>query len=239
MMPVDYYLRPNKLGRDGKTFMANVISRGTMTEEDVIKQILYRGSTVTRADIISVLCDYHDCIEYYLQNGYNVKTPLANFSSSIRGIFKDNSDYYQNRRHKIYPVLNPGRRLLRFYRERMTAHIVRPNTNIPEISEFIDLNSGFRNSLVTAGGMGKINGRRLKIDSDSEYAGIFFIDQQRRTTKVQVIGTNAPSQLLFIIPANLEEGDYTLEVRGVIKNLRRSGRLSETLQVQNISNSNV
>jgi hypothetical protein len=232
-MPVDYYLRPNKLGKDGKTFMANVISRGAMAEEDVINQILDRGSTVTRADILSVLCDYYDCIEYFLQNGYNVKTPLANFSSSIRGIFRDSSDYYHEARHKIYPVINPGRRLSQFYRQRMKAHVVRPTANKPELSDFIDLSSGSRNSQVTAGGMGQIKGSRLKIDTDSDYAGIFFIDQQQQAIKVSVIGMNTPSQLLFAIPANLDEGMYSIEVRTVTKNVPRSGILSETLRVHN------
>lgn len=78
-MPVNYYLRPNKLGKDGKTYMANVISTGTVGPEDIIKEMLRRGSTVTRADIVSVLSDYHDSIESFLHNGANVKHPWQIF----------------------------------------------------------------------------------------------------------------------------------------------------------------
>ncbi len=183
-MAVNYYLRQNKLGKDGKTYMANVISRGTFEHDYIIEVMLTRGSTVTRADILSVLSDYHDTIESFLQNGYNVKTPLANFSSSIRGIFNDYGEYYQEGRHKIYPVINPGKRLLRFYRERMKAHIVRPNQNIPRLNSFTDIVSGSKSKWITPGSMAEITGSLLKIDKESDTSGIFFINQKHERIKV-------------------------------------------------------
>ncbi len=80
--------------------------------------------------------------------------------------------------------------------------------------------------------MAKIEGHRLKIDNQSEKSGIYFINDRHEKMKVEVIGMNTPSQLLFLIPASLPNGTYTLEIRTVIKNAERSSQLSESLVVK-------
>jgi hypothetical protein len=229
-MAVNYYLRPNKLGQNGRHYMANVISNNSVELEEIVEEILRRGSTVTRADVMSVLTEYHNVIEYYLQSGSNVRTPLVNFSSSIGGIFNFPTDHYDPARHVIRPVTNPGRRLQGFYRDHMSANLVEPRMNIPHPEVFKDVVSGERNGSVTPLGMAKLLGRRLKINGREDGAGIFFIDGGGREIPVTFIGQNYPSELIFTIP-RLSPGHYSLEIRTHLKKLLRRGRLQERLYV--------
>ena len=229
-MAVNYYLRQNKLGQNGRHYMANVISSNSVELGDIVEEILRRGSTVTRADIMSVLTEYHSVIEFYLQSGSNVRTPLVNFSSSIGGIFTHPSDNFDIGRHNIRPVTNPGKRLLGFYRNHMSAHLVEPRQNVPRPEEFKDVVSGERNGSITPGGMAKLLGRRLKINGRENGAGIFFINEGMGEIPVTFIGQNYPSELIFTIP-KLSPGHYVLEIRTHLKNLLRRGRLQERLYV--------
>ena len=68
--------------------------------------------------------------------------------------------------------------------------------------------------LVTPGGMGRLTGYRLKFDPTDPNQGIFFING--KTTQVAVVGKNDPSELMFLVPASLKPGDYSVEIRSAI-----------------------
>jgi hypothetical protein len=72
--------------------------------------MIEQGSTVVKADILSVLEDYHSAIENMVLEGMNVNTPGANYSVSIKGIFDGQADTYDPSRHQVSPSTNPGRR---------------------------------------------------------------------------------------------------------------------------------
>jgi hypothetical protein len=63
--------------------------------------------------------------------------------------------------------------------------------------------------------MGQLVGHRLKFDSQDPAQGIFFRAAAGGETRVAVVGQNVPTGLIFMIPAELDAGDYTLEVRAV------------------------
>jgi hypothetical protein len=64
------------------------------------------------------------------------------------------------------------------------------------------------------GGMGQITGYRLRFDPSDPTQGIFFVNGS--ATRVTVAGKNDPSELIFLIPASLTPGDYSLEVRSTM-----------------------
>jgi hypothetical protein len=181
---------------------------------------------------MSVLTEYHSVIEFSLQAGANVHTPLVNYSSSIGGIFTNPSDNFDPGRHAIRAVTNPGRRLVGFYRNHMSANLVEPRMNVPRPEVFKDVVSGERNGCITPGGLAKLLGRRLKINGREDGAGIFFINEEMGEIPVTFIGQNYPSELIFTIP-QLSSGHYVLEIRTHLKNLLRQGKLQERLYVLN------
>jgi hypothetical protein len=85
----------------------------------------------------------------------------------------------------------------------------------------------------TPGGMGQIEGHRLKFDPTDAAQGIFFIAADGTETQVAIVGRNKPADLMFMVPDTLTAGEYTLEVRATIHGSTdvRTGALEAPLTV--------
>jgi len=112
-MSINYVLHENNLTSDPDDYMALVQPVGTAELEDVIERIVAQGSTVTRADIVSVLEDYHTAIENLVLEGVNVNTPGANYRVSIKGVFTGLTDGFDPNRHQVRAIVSAGRRFRR------------------------------------------------------------------------------------------------------------------------------
>jgi hypothetical protein len=232
-MPVNYALFENNLTSDPDDYMAMVQPTGTAELEDVIERMIERGSTVVRADILSVLEDYHSAVENMVLEGVNVNTPGANYRVSIKGVFNGQADSFDPSRHQVRASVSPGRRFRRAVEE--NAQPVKQETVKPKPNplEYTDLNSGERNGVLTPGGMGQVVGHRLKFDPADAAQGIFFLAADGTETKVDVVGRNKPADLMFLIPGSLAAGNYTLEIRATVHDGEtvRTGALETPLTV--------
>jgi hypothetical protein len=232
-MPINYVLFENNLTSDPDDYMALVQPTGTADLEAVIERMIQQGSTVVKADILSVLEDYHSAIENMVLEGMNVNTPSANFGASVKGVFEGQADGFDPSRHQLTATVSPGKRFRKAIKERGQATKQEAVKPMPNLLEYTDLNSGERNSVLTPGGMGQVVGHRLKFDPADANQGVFFVAEGGGATKVDVVGRNKPGDLMFTVPAGLAAGDYTLEVRATIRGSEdvRTGALGATLTV--------
>ena len=74
--------------------------------------------------------------------------------------------------------------------------------------------AGFSPATGIAGRPFTVNGRMLKIAGTDSSVGITIIDSKEQTTPVDLnmLAVNNPSQLTFIVPAGLADGEYTLTI---------------------------
>ncbi len=232
-MSISYVLSENNLTDEPNSYVARVQPTGTAELDNVIARMIERGSTVTKADILSVLEEYYSAIESMVLEGVNVNTPLANYGASIKGIFNGATDSYDPSRHQVAGTVSPGKRYRKTIRERgqTTKREARKPTPNPVV--YVDVNSGERDSLLTPGGMGQIVGHRLKLDPADPAQGIFLIAANGIEARIPTVGKNTPSELMFLIPPVLPAGEYTLQVRAAIYDGEqvRNGTLSATLTV--------
>ena len=232
-MPIKYVLRENNLSDDPDDYMARVRHVGIARMETIIERMIQRGSTITRPDIVSVLEDYYAVIESLLLEGMSVTTPLDHFSLSVKGIFRGADDTFDPARHRLHATIVAGPRLRKALQEggeMVKEEMVKP---YPNLVDYLDLNSGERNGILTPGGMGRIIGHRLKFDPADPQQGIFFIAADGTETRVSVVGKNKPRELIFLVPEGLTAGEYRLEVRVLSRGKRErySGTLEATLGV--------
>ncbi len=103
-MPIQYILRENHLTPETDDYVASVISTRTLVLKDIIDHMVAQGSSITSADILSVLDNFQKTLESVLSEGANVKLPFANFSSSIKGKFVGMRDSFDHSRHQINPL---------------------------------------------------------------------------------------------------------------------------------------
>ncbi len=212
-MSIKYVLHENHLTPDPDDFRASVQATDTADQNDVVDRIIQQGSTVTRADIASVLEDRATAIENMVLEGRKVSTPLANFGASIKGVFNNPEDSFDPSRHQLVAIVGPGKRYRKALKDRGQTDKQESVQPTPNILSYFDINSDERNSVLTSGGMGRITGHRLKFDLADPEQGIFFTPSGGAPARVTRVGKNSPGELMFLVPDGLTAGDYELTVR--------------------------
>jgi hypothetical protein len=226
-MAIQYALFSNPLTPGDEDQRAIVQNRTSRTTEDVIEEIINRGSTITKAEALAVIEEYEACIARFVADGDRVNTSLMKISSSIAGIFAGKEDYFDEKRHKIKINVQSGPRLQKAIDETATQKVDGQERR-PQPNRLKDFTSGSINGELTAGGSAELYGTLLKHDPEDSAQGIFLIASDGTETHIEQVLKNQPSLLLFLIPDNMPSGEYSLEVRSVVRRTTelRRGRLS-------------
>ncbi|MDX1636774.1 MAG: DNA-binding domain-containing protein [Balneolaceae bacterium] len=231
-MSIKYSLVPNHLTDDPNDHMAIVQDQPARTIDDIIDRMVERGSTVTRADILSVIEEYQAVVASFLEEGDRINTPLFRTSASISGVFEDPTDRFERGRHYVRLNVNPGPRIAEIA-ETLSVEKVAADRTQPVLEQFKDFGSDTLNETVTPGNAAEISGSHLKVDTGDDDQGIFFIAGDGTETKVETIMRNMPANLIFMVPEGLASGEYELEVRARPRGHKdiRTGALESVLVV--------
>ena len=233
-MPLKFALFENHLTINPKGYVAFVQDLQSKTQDDVIDMMIGRGSTVTRAEALSVIEEFSSVIVQMVKDGYAINTPLFNFNPSIKGIFESTDQSFNPAVHSVKINITPGIRL-REVIPQVTVEKVKGISPKPDIEYLDDLGSHTRNLQLTPGNIARIRGSRLKFDETDTAQGIFLITMNGAEIKVTTVANNKPSQLDFLVP-ELASGEYKLEVRAIISKGKetKKGILTSTLTVAEI-----
>ena len=232
-MPVQYALYPNHLTESPNDHRAVVKHSKSLSREDIIDQMISRGSTVTRADALATLENYEAAITSALAGGHRVNTPLINYSLSIKGTFTDAQDYFNADRHNLHINCNCGKRLKKLSQQ-VSLERVDGKGYQPRLDQFRDLSTDTYDKWITPGGIAMLSGRYLGIDLADDRQGLFFVGPDNKNIRVEQLIRNKPSELIFTIPDTLSAKRYTLRVANKPKNTVeiRTGRLDADLFVE-------
>jgi hypothetical protein len=233
MAAIEYVIHKSTLSTLTDAYTASVCAGQPVDMEEIIERIAEHDSTVSKPDVLCVLEDFFSAVERFLIEGRNVNTPLASFRVSIKGLFNGLNDAFDPTRHRIVPRVSPGPRLRKVVDSRAEAlKQEEAGKRSPRPNEYVDVNTGAHDSTLTSGGMGQILGHRLSFDPADPQQGIFFVAADSSASRVQIVGRNRPSELMFTVPV-LAPGSYTLEVRAILNDNHevRSGRLEAALLV--------
>ena len=84
---ISYALRENLLTADPDDCMAQVVDARTYTQDDIIKEMVKRGTSLTEADIAAYQKLEQEVYKDIIASGGHLNTPLINTSFSITGVF--------------------------------------------------------------------------------------------------------------------------------------------------------
>ena len=213
-------------------YVARIKTLDAVKMRDLVDRIVANGSTVGRADILSVLEDYHTTITDLLMLGMSVITPTVCYRPGIKGTFTGLGDSFNPARHRIVPRLRAGALLkAKVVNEgRVTKDLVeRPR---PKVVEYLDLVSGTANQVLTPGEGAHLTGRLLRFDPADPEQGVFFVAVDGTRTRVERFLDIQPSKVILLAPT-LPAGDYKIEVNASFNDNGdlRSGRLETQLTV--------
>lgn len=231
-MPIKFSVQPNPVAPGPNDQSARVSTNATLTEEDIIKECLRRGTTLTEPDLRATLTLLFTVITDKVADGNSVVTRLANIRPSITGAFNSATDTFDSARHTKRATLSAGTML---YDKMQQAKVEKISVGIPspDLLQFLNVKSGTTNDLLTPGSIGQLVGSELKFNPANAEEGIYLTHETGTETKVTELAIRTEKKLLFTIPAALATGGYRIEVRkGYGKTATiRTGLLHEQLQI--------
>ena len=231
-----YSLRENLLTADPDDCMAQVQNVRSYSQDEIIDLMMRRGTTLTRADVAAVLQVYSEVVGEITADGCAVNTPLFNTGFSIAGVFTSMSDSFDKNRHTVSLNINAGTGLRDAVKSVKTEKTEGSNTD-PYITEATDVVSGVVNSVLTAGGILRLTGARLKFETADEAQGVFLMPETGDAVRCTVVAENKPARVMVMIPADIAAGTYYAEVRTKLLGNRqagktlKAGRFSKPLEV--------
>ena len=232
-MSIIYVLSENHLVDKSNAYMGRVTSKGTIDVQGLVDDILKHSNRLMPSDILPVLELYENAIINRLQAGYRVNTRLVNFGLSIQGTFNGPDDRFDASRHRLNITASATTVARRKLRADVQMKKGQAWDKMPNLESYFDFASQSRNRLLTPNNPGQLSGHRLKFDADDSTQGVFFIATSDGTaTRASLMIRNKPADLMFMVPAGLAAGEYTLEVRTALKQNRQGiGRLHHPLTI--------
>ena len=197
-MNPSYYIVENQM-TEPSSWTAIPAAIASLDKEALISEIINRGSTLTRTDILAVLNATEEVVVKASLNGMTVNLPLFNTMFSISGIFDGTGDFFDENRHKFNINLVKGV-LLRDAEKKSKLNKIQPPAEPTRIRELKDSVSQKVNECLTARGIVEIRGYNIKIEGDDPDCGLWFVPENGTQTKAKVIVENKPSKVYAMIP---------------------------------------
>jgi hypothetical protein len=233
---LQYTLVENLLTPAPNDFTAQPVNVRSHTLQEIFKRIDDRDTGLTYAQISAAVNEFIEEVYIITENGETVNTPLFNTLWSMPGIVEGAADPVDTKKHPAKINLYPGTGLREAARKVKTEKVLVPEP-APHILEVKDVVGGTVNENLTPGGVIQLRGGRLKFLPAEQNNGIFLVGEQGEEIKLSVIVENKPARLIAVMPNDVPQGDYFIEVRTsftssgkTLKSLKR-GRYNKILTV--------
>ena len=226
-MTLDFSLAENLMTPDPNDMMAQTANVTSFGINDIFRRILARnpglGLSQLKASFDEVV---EECCRI-TEEGAAFTTELVNAQPSIAGVFNGAADAFDPKRHRVKTNLTAGTRL-----KKATAAVktrkVQTAEPAPFIIEINDVVSNSVNEQITPGGVIQIRGGSLKLALANPENGVFLTDENGNTFKLNNIVENKPARIIVMIPSDIQQGTYTLEVRSSFINSAKEAKNIKT-----------
>jgi hypothetical protein len=209
---LQYNLIENFLTPAPNDYLAQPTNVRSYNLQEIYQRISARYPGLTPTQISAAVNEFFDELAAITENGETVTTPLFNTQLSMPGVYDSAMDTYDPKRHTVKININPGVRMREAVRKVKTEKVSVAEP-LPHILEVKDVSSDTINDVITPGGVVQLRGGKLKFLTDQPDNGIFMIGENGAETKLAVIVENKPARLIAVMPADIPQGEYFVEVR--------------------------
>ena len=173
-----------------------IVSLGTADKERIIAEMMDMNPGVEPEMMRLVLDLEKRAVKRLLLNGMRVNNGLFEAVPQCRGLVRGTA--WDPEANEIYVNFTQGKEL----REAIADVVV----------NVIGEKGAAMNA--TAGANLTLTGKNIKVVGDDPSVGITLTDSEGTETRIKAgaIGLNQPSKLIFLVPASLAAGDYTLTI---------------------------
>jgi hypothetical protein len=209
---LQFSLSENLLTLDTNDFIAVPANVRVYTFDEVLQRINNRYTGLTPTQLLAASKELFEEIGLIVENGDGVITPIVNIYPGMTGVYNGATDSFDPKRHRCRANLTAGTQLNAAVKKIKTEKIVVPEA-LPYILEVKDIVSGSVNEALTTGGVIQLRGCKLKLVPTLPDDGIYLTEENGTVTKLSILVENKPARLMAMIPADLPQGIYTLEVK--------------------------
>ena len=208
---IDYHLEETSL--PGKPHVARVQIYQKVSLDMLLDTVRRHGGVLISSETETALRNVFDEMMRQVKAGNKVVTPWFHLYPGIQGVFESEEDRYDDTRHQVVLKWQPG---ARWKMDITSAKVRRVDPKGPARPRpvSIDYRNNNKTRLVIAGRVASINGERLKIGNVADMRqGVFFInDLMEAPYRVEELITNEPKLLRFVVPEDIPEGMYEVQV---------------------------
>jgi hypothetical protein len=207
-----YNLIENLLTAIEGDYLAQPVNVRSYTLPEILQRITARYTGLTPTQISAAVAEFFTEIAMITEEGDTVNTPYINSQMSMPGVYKGAMDSYDPKRHSVKLNVNPGT-VLRDAARKIKTEKVTVAESLPHILEVKDVMSDTVNDLITPGGVVQLRGGKLRFLTDQPDNGIFLIHENGTEFKLVTIVENKPARLIAVLPTDLPQGEYFIELR--------------------------
>ncbi len=191
-----------------------VLTKRFLKEDDLIKIAVSRRTELNPSTLRAAIDILQEIAMEELLNGASVNFGPGIFKLAVNGAFAPENPEWNDEEHKIVLQVTPITKLSRKMKNiEVKVRGMAPIKNC--INTVRDIATGKINECLTRGRAVELKGTKLKIAGDNTANGIKLTNTSNG--KITLIPTglmaeNFPKNIIFIVPATLEPGDYQMEL---------------------------
>ena len=209
-------LRDNKTNNAKKQFFFRSSNNGSLSTDDLVKEMYSFNTTITEADTLGVLNVMKRLVVKYINLGYTVHTPLGYFHASASGSTDDADEDFAHKsltnNHEVSLLYCPSTEVNSQMQdgikiERVSGRLIMT----PEIT-IVKNAVGENTAEIKPNDSIIILGDYLKYDESDEKQGV-FLKKDETETHLSYCPHNTNAKLEVRIPSGTAAGEYTVIVR--------------------------
>ena len=184
-----------------------IVSLGTADKERIIAEMMDMNPGVEPEMMRLVLDLEKRAVKRLLLNGMRVNNGLFEAVPQCRGLVRGTA--WDPEANEIYVNFTQGKELREAIAD-VVVNVIGEKGAAMYLSSSLDAATGN----ATAGANLTLTGKNIKVVGDDPSVGITLTDSEGTETRIKAgaIGLNQPSKLIFLVPASLAAGDYTLTI---------------------------
>ena len=209
---LQYSLTANLLTPDPNDCVAVPANVRVYNFTEILDRVTQKYTGLTPTQLLAASNELFEEIGNIVGDGGGVITPLVNIYPGMSGVYNGATDTFDPKRHRCRAIFTAGKIINESVKKIKTEKII-VSEPLPHILEVKDVTGGSVNDILTPGGVVELRGCKLKLVPELPEDGIYLIEENGAVTKLSILVENKPARLMAMIPADLPQGIYTLEVK--------------------------
>lgn len=204
-------LMDNTVTPDKDDKILSLVTAGTADKQRVISEIMSMNPGLEPETVEAVLNLEQRAMLKLLLTGFRVNNGLYSAVAQFTGVVEGMA--WDSERNSVYISLVQGKEM-RDAINATTVNIIGEKGATMYVAGGQDTATRAYGFTATAGRNYEANGSKIKLEGSDPSVGLKLTDADGKETPIpmDMVGVNEPKRLVFIIPAGLADGEYTLTI---------------------------